>query len=519
MWSSTNKVSLQAAPLLSAQKPDGMQAEETTSQDIGESSAQRPGLGYPQTTALVPISSPSRSADQRREFKGRNDRASRLWMQVALSCGIMFAEGFYVTHIFPYVSFMTEELRGNTVALGVYTGLLYTSQSAGMLITASCWARASNRYGRRKCLLAGLSLACLATVIQAFSADYWLVSGIRFFSGLLNNNLSIVRTALRESYQREKAEDTSAFSMLSVAFGASCVAGPSLGGLVYGLFPTGALGGMCHAWTPPLLICAALYACNLVLSIKWLPETADLSALQGSAPTSADATKGNYIPLLRQARFRYLLFMAGGHAYCFTGWELVYPLLARMSPERGGEGWDTRHIGLTFLVGSAGLMLWSLAIYPRIAKRVSLAKLWLVLWMLPVTLVPLFARALPLALESGFDAHGPLVLLLNYGTQLFVSVCIGCQFISIQLLINQYVSKLPDGASFLAMANGYLVSTQAFARALAPLTSGYLFNLGAHAHAYGLIFTTHSVAFDHLSLTALLFCVFCAAMYDASPDL
>lgn len=504
-------------PLAGGIKPHAGGSPRVTHENIRKTSAQTPGLGFPATPGMTPITSPEL---RRRSFTSTSEsQYKKLWLQVALSCMIMFTEGFYATQIFPYVSFMTEELRNSKAQLGVFTGLFYTSQSAGMLVSASMWARASNKYGRRRCLLAGLSLACVTSFILAISEDYWFAAAIRLLSGLLNNNLSIVRTALREAYMREKKEDTAAFSMLSVAFGASCVAGPSMGGILYGMIPDGTLG-VARSWTAPMLLTTTLYLTSFLLSIQLLPETADLkrlNSLQASAKI-AESKGSNQNALLQQRNFKLLLLMAGGHSYIFTGWELVYPLIAREDTEHGGEHWNTKQIGFTFLVGSIGLMLWSLAVYPKLAKAMDLPKLWVMLWVLPIAVMPLFARAVPLAMDRGLDPQGKTTLLLNYGTQLCISICIGCQFISVQLLVNQYVAGLKEGASLLAMANGYLVSTQALVRAMSPLTTGGLFNFGTTAMESGSEFFSQAVAFDHLSLVAFFTCVVSAVVYSASAS-
>merc|ERR1719323_1165949 len=80
--------------------------------------------------------------------------------------------------------------------------------------------------------------------------------------------------------------------------------------------------------------------------------------------------------LLRDLRFVLLLIMGGGHSYIFTGWEIAYPLIARLPADESGENWTTADIGLTFLVGSVGLMLYSLAFYPALTKRLSVIRLW-----------------------------------------------------------------------------------------------------------------------------------------------
>jgi len=435
-----------------------------------------------------------------------SEKQHRLTRHVAVCCLVMFAEAFYATQIFPYCSTMTETLRGSTGLIGLYTGLLYTSQSLGMLLSAYAWAAASNRYGRRKCLMLGVSFNIVTSFLLACSTEYWITVLLRLAAGLTNNNLSIVRTSLREFFMQQEADDTTAFSMLSVAFGAASIVGPSVGGLLYTKLP--GVGTFFPSWAPPFILCMAMYWISLAVIVAWLPETANLD--HGSKPKVMKVEKklnsSRVRRLLREAKFILLLVMAGGHSYIFTGWELVYPLFARLHVEAGGEEWLTSDIGLTFLVGSIGLMSYSLLVYPKMAKLMPTIHLWIWQWVPPIVIMPLFPRLVQHALMHGFNHKGCILRLLNFGAQLVVSILLGSKFISVQLLLNSYVAGQQE---LLALANGYLVSTQAMVRAMSPLVTGSLFTFGVHGHITG-----PALPFDHLALAGLVCGVACAIAFE-----
>jgi len=430
-------------------------------------------------------------------------KAAAVRLHLLVCCIIMFSEGFYATQIFPYVSWMAEDLRGSAHSIGTYTGLLYTASSLGSLSTAYIWARASNHFGRKRCLIVGLSCNICTTLMIAFSTNYWGTVVLRLLSGLLNNNLSIVRTSLRETYAKAKESDTKAFSMLSVAFGASCVAGPSLGGLLYGLGYTPG-DEIIQQWSLPMCTCTFLYIVSLSVVLKWLSDDACKVGATGTVASS----DGPPPLLLRQGRFLLLLAMGGGHSYVFTGWELGYPLLARLPSDEGGEAWTTAQIGLTFLVGSVGLMSYCFFLYPVLAERIPVLSLWICQWILPVLAMPAFSRALPYLIS--INARSWIIQAVNYVTQLVVSVLLGSQFVSIQLMLNEHVAQEPNGASLLALANSYLVSTQGLVRAASPMATGSLFTLGRNL-GLGV-----SLPFDHLSVIGLLCGIGCAVLYRRS---
>jgi MFS family permease len=456
-----------------------------------------------------------------RETNWDNSQAvkERLRERVLLSCVIMFAEGFYATQFFPYGAWMVQELRGTSHNVGLYTGLLSTAQSSGMLITAYLWASISNRRGRRLCLLVGLLAGLCTTTLQAFSTNYWVVAAARFCAGLLNSNLSIMRTALRETFQHEKSEDTWAFSTLSVAFSASCMAGPSLGGLMYGK-SVPMLEGMQNPWSASMLTCVFLYAICLAFTWWRLPETAFLASQRGSTrrtESTIDEQKGQ--PLLHDANFLLLLVMGGGHSYVFTGWEIVYPLTARLPLEERGEQWTAAQIGVTFLMGSFFLCLYSLVCYPRIAQRLPIVRLWSLSWVAPLLVMPAFPRLLAAMCsvrECAENDSSGLVTALNYGAQVCVSVLLGSGFISIQVILNNYVGARPDGKSALALANSMLVSMQALVRAASPLVTGSLFVFGlGQEDSPGRWAFSRSLPFDSLALIGLAACLLCALAFES----
>jgi len=304
---------------------------------------------------------------------------------------------------------------------------------------------------------------------------------------------------------KEGKDDTTAFSMLSVAFGASCIAGPSVGGILYVRMPGDA--AFLPPWAPPFLLCTAFYFLSLAVISACLAETANLDNGNKQETINMEKTpKDGVRRLLREPRFILLLVMAGGHSYIFTGWELVYPLFARLHAEAGGEEWLTSDIGLTFLFGSVGLMSYCLLVYPRVAKLMPIINLWIWQWVPPIFIMPLFPRLVQYALNHGFHHKGCILRLINYGSQLIVSILLGSKFISIQLLLNSYV----DGEQeLLALANGYLVSTQALVRATSPLATGSLFTFGVHGQITG-----PALPFDHLALAGLVCCVACAAAFE-----
>merc|ERR1740117_1503869 len=98
--------------------------------------------------------------------------------------------------------------------------------------------------------------------------------------------------------------------------------------------------------------------------------------------------------------------MGGGHSYIFTGWEIGYPLLARSSIAAGGAQWTTSQIGTTFLVGSAGALLYSLAVYPVVSNRFGVWKVWTVSSSVALVFIFAFPRLLATLHCASADCEG-----------------------------------------------------------------------------------------------------------------
>merc|ERR1711953_738945 len=87
----------------------------------------------------------------------------------------------------------------------------------------------------------------------------------------------------------------------------------------------------------------------------------------------------------------------------------------------------------------------------------------------------IFPRLLNELSSEGGPIRSLLVQAVNYASQLLVSVLLGSNFTSIQLLANSYVASLPDSSKNLARANCWLNSIQALVRSISPSLTGAMF--------------------------------------------
>jgi len=406
---------------------------------------------------------------------------------VVVAVFIAFSEGFSATTIFAFCSKMTEELMGSAATIGYHAGLLYTANYAGMLLSTYPWARASDMKGRRFCLLIGTFSCTMCNLLATMVHEYWMMVTLRFICGLLNANNTVVRTSLREVFSHDCADDTKAFSYVSVSYAASSLLGPWLGGVMYGQGFLMTWSGQ-TPWALPLCIVTLLNAICFLAVLVLQPETAFLAPESQSPKTTS---------LLKDKRFLLVLLTAWGHSYVFTGWETVYPTFAGVSGASGGEEWSPARVGGTFLAGGIALIAYNLWMYPWLVSKFTVVRVWIWSWMPPLVMLAVFPRVLTHLMAEHVDPEGVGVLSLNYSAQVVISVCMGSGFTSIQLIMNRHVASLSDGPAQLASAIGSLATAQALARALSPATCGALFSA-----SFNVSFLSQAAAFDLLALTA-----------------
>lgn len=371
--------------------------------------------------------------------------------------------------------------------IGCFSGLLYTANYTGMLLMAYPWARFSDKVGRRPCLLLSTFSGMICNLLMALTDNYWMMVALRFTCGLLNANNSLSKTSLREAFSRNKIDDTQAFSYVSTSYAVSSLLGPSLGGLLYGqVLPV--TSAWQTSWALPWFLITGLNLCCFLVIAGLQPET--MLGTRDAEPRGRRQTM-----LSKDRRYIMVLFMAWGHSYVFTGWETVYPTFAELPANALGEGWSTAHVGVTFLAGGIVLAVYNIFLFSWMVSKLTVIRLWIWSWVLPLIPLAVLPRLLMYLVAQHVDSSSVFVTLLNYGSQVVLSVFLGSGFTSIQLIVNEYVSSLPDGRNQLASANGGLASVQAFARAVSPSITGGLLSAGFHVAAL-----SPATAFDHLAV-------------------
>ena len=143
---------------------------------------------------------------------------------------MQISEAFNVTILFPFVAFMVRDFGFAEESVGTYSGLLAASFCAAQFMSSVLWGRASDRYGRKCALLAGMSGSFLAALLFGFASSFSMAVSARLLCGLLNGNIGIMKSFLTEI--TDQTNRARAFSLLPLAWGAGTVLAPLVGGLL-----------------------------------------------------------------------------------------------------------------------------------------------------------------------------------------------------------------------------------------------------------------------------------------------
>lgn len=144
---------------------------------------------------------------------------------------IRLAEPIAFTSLFPYVYFMIRDLGvcKDDAEISEYTGYLASTFSFFQALSAIFWGNASDKYGRKPVLMAGLFGCLMSLLLFGFSRNFAMAFFSRSLMGLLNGNSAVVRCVIGE-IAPNKRHHTLAYLVMPVAWNIGNIFGPLIGG-------------------------------------------------------------------------------------------------------------------------------------------------------------------------------------------------------------------------------------------------------------------------------------------------
>lgn len=135
---------------------------------------------------------------------------------------------YLIMNVFPYSGFLALHLlngNGNDIpqdevlytaaTIGPYAGILVSSFRLGRIPTAIAWGNCADVYGRKFVLVIGLVAMVVGNVAFGIAPSYKTAVFIRFFIGLLNGTMVVVRTSISEIAKGNSKLESKGVAMMS----------------------------------------------------------------------------------------------------------------------------------------------------------------------------------------------------------------------------------------------------------------------------------------------------------------
>jgi hypothetical protein len=122
------------------------------------------------------------------------------WLAMSSLCIGMLAHSVVFTNPLPYVAFMVVDFgMSETVdGAGYYAGWITGTFMIGRTATGLLWGMASDRYGRRPCLLVTMFNVALFGLLLGFSTSFTMAVLLRLAIGLGNGFMGVAKTCISE---------------------------------------------------------------------------------------------------------------------------------------------------------------------------------------------------------------------------------------------------------------------------------------------------------------------------------
>jgi len=252
--------------------------------------------------------------------------------------------------VLPLLPYYATQFGANALLVGV----LVSAFSVAQLAVAPLWGRASDRYGRRPMIIAGLALSAVAYVVFAFAGSVWLLLLSRVVQGMGGGTIGVVQAYVADATPPEQRTQSLGWLSAVTSFGA--VVGPAFGSFL------DQAGG--HA--APGLAAAVLATLIAVFAGRFLKESREMrpsGAFDAAHPRTTGRVAVRRVvarPSEPASRLIWIYTIAIG-AFYGTGPTMPLLLSARLGVTEHGIGYFFMYFGAMGVVARAGLLGWALA--------------------------------------------------------------------------------------------------------------------------------------------------------------
>jgi MFS family permease len=360
---------------------------------------------------------------------------------------VVFLDNLGFAIVVPYLYFFVRSLGGSTLLYGI----LLASYSLMSFIFTPLVARFSDRYGRRKILLAALAVSSFAYFIFGASQVIWLLFLGRMLSGTTAATVPVAQAYIADV--TTKNQRLRYLGLLGAAAGIAFILGPAIGGTLSSLF----------GYAVPSFLASALAFANLVSAYFLLPEPSSFNIKR---------TMLSFRALLEVLRKRKIALLLSIYFLFFVSFVF---LQATLSPWlQAVFGFGALQTGLVFFFFGAISVFTQAVLLPALSKKLSRLNLTL------LGIAFLVIGLLALSVSPNLAVMLVVAAVLSFG--------FGIQIVTLNTLIS---TNTPENAQGGALGVAWAIA--GLAQTAAPVLAATAFSFGVSAGFAGLAFVVSAL--------------------------
>ena len=355
---------------------------------------------------------------------------------------VVFLDNLGFAIVVPYLYFYVQSLGGDALLYGI----LLAAYSLMSFIFTPIVARLSDRYGRRKILLAALAVASLAYFLFGTAQMLWVLFLGRMLSGTTAATVPVAQAYVADVTTKEQR--LKYLGLLGAAAGLAFIFGPAIGGTLSTYFGYGV----------PSFLASALAFTNLVSAYFLLPEPAAFNTKR---------TVLSFRALLATIRKRKMVLLLATYFLFFVAFVFLQSALSPWLQTVFGFG--SLETGLVFFFIGAVSVFTQAVLLPLLSKkldRTSLVILGIIFFVAGLSILSVVSNFAVLLVVAGLSSFG-----------------FGIQFVTYNTLISINASEAAQGGTL-----GVAWAIAGAAQSIAPVLAASAFSFGASVGFVGLAF-------------------------------
>ncbi len=131
------------------------------------------------------------------------------YLSVGSLCLGMMAHTVLFTSPFAFVAFMVVDfgMAKDIDSAGYSAGWIASILMIGRLMSGIPWGMASDKWGRKPCLILSMLFACACGTLFGFSGNFWMAIAARFLLGVGNGFTGVAKASISEIVQTKAHEN------------------------------------------------------------------------------------------------------------------------------------------------------------------------------------------------------------------------------------------------------------------------------------------------------------------------